>query len=314
MFEPENLANASPATVSRAGIIYVSDSELGWQPVVASWLQVCAREGRGMNIAVELELRIVHEWSCWDEPLNPRPPSPRLTSCPLQSRPEREAAALRPCFDKYVGPLLDFVRLELRPVMHNEQVCQVQTLLTLLTGVLKPLAGGSGGGGGSGGATLAPDHYERLFLYCATWSLGGLLDARERPRFDAHLRSLTDQAPDKVGGGWGTDGVQGIGGGGGRMGCRASVPTGLLLALRVLATQRVPCPPVPCTHYQHPQPWCSWSVPGAGGRHLLRVPGGRAERAVAALAGAHPSLGVPRRRGAPPLCAAGHPHAGQRAV
>ena len=39
MFEPENLANASPATVSRAGIIYVSDSELGWQPVVASWLQ-----------------------------------------------------------------------------------------------------------------------------------------------------------------------------------------------------------------------------------------------------------------------------------
>eukprot|EP00899_Mesostigma_viride_P009796 jgi/Mesvir1/18818/Mv04309-RA.2 len=38
MFEPENLANASPATVSRAGIIYVSESELGWQPVVDSWL------------------------------------------------------------------------------------------------------------------------------------------------------------------------------------------------------------------------------------------------------------------------------------
>ena len=39
-FEPENLNNASPATVSRAGIIYVSDTELGWQPVVSSWLQV----------------------------------------------------------------------------------------------------------------------------------------------------------------------------------------------------------------------------------------------------------------------------------
>jgi hypothetical protein len=38
-FEPENLNNASPATVSRAGIIYVSESELGWQPIVASWLQ-----------------------------------------------------------------------------------------------------------------------------------------------------------------------------------------------------------------------------------------------------------------------------------
>ncbi len=39
-FEPENLNNASPATVSRAGIIYVSASELGWQPIVSTWLQV----------------------------------------------------------------------------------------------------------------------------------------------------------------------------------------------------------------------------------------------------------------------------------
>jgi dynein heavy chain len=39
MFEAENLNNASPATVSRAGIIYVSSSELGWTPIVASWLQ-----------------------------------------------------------------------------------------------------------------------------------------------------------------------------------------------------------------------------------------------------------------------------------
>lgn len=39
IFEVEDLRNASPATVSRAGIIYVSDSDLDWQPVMESRLK-----------------------------------------------------------------------------------------------------------------------------------------------------------------------------------------------------------------------------------------------------------------------------------
>jgi len=40
MFEVEDLRNASPATVSRAGIIFVSDSDLDWEPVLQSWLKL----------------------------------------------------------------------------------------------------------------------------------------------------------------------------------------------------------------------------------------------------------------------------------
>lgn len=39
MFEVETLVNASPATVSRAGIIYVSDTDLDWAPVLESWVR-----------------------------------------------------------------------------------------------------------------------------------------------------------------------------------------------------------------------------------------------------------------------------------
>jgi dynein heavy chain, axonemal len=39
MFEVENLNNASPATVSRAGIVYVSATDLDWWPPALSWVR-----------------------------------------------------------------------------------------------------------------------------------------------------------------------------------------------------------------------------------------------------------------------------------
>ena len=83
----------------------------------------------------------------------------------------------------------------MKPVMHNEAVCQVSTLLTLLEGCLLKAASAAAD------PTVAPSalHMECLFLYCSAWSLGGLLHEKDRPAFDAELRAMAAAAmPPKV--------------------------------------------------------------------------------------------------------------------
>lgn len=63
LFEVQDLAVASPATVSRCGMVYVPLEELGWRPFVQTWLDTAMEE-------VAADAR-AHLWELFDTLVQP---------------------------------------------------------------------------------------------------------------------------------------------------------------------------------------------------------------------------------------------------
>ena len=61
IFECNDLSQASPATVSRCGMIYLEPSSLGWRPVLQSWINTLPEMLRGDN---EKVITGLFEWVC----------------------------------------------------------------------------------------------------------------------------------------------------------------------------------------------------------------------------------------------------------
>jgi dynein heavy chain, axonemal len=99
VFEPENLSNASPATVSRMGIIYVSGSVLGWQPLVPSWIFTRTHEKVGR---------------------------------------EKEASLLKELIAKYIEDMLECVTKKCKAVMYSTDGIYVYTCFKILEELLMP--------------------------------------------------------------------------------------------------------------------------------------------------------------------------------
>lgn len=52
LFEISNLRTATPATVSRAGILYINPQDLGWNPFVTSWIETRKMPAEKSNLVI----------------------------------------------------------------------------------------------------------------------------------------------------------------------------------------------------------------------------------------------------------------------
>ncbi|XP_063306953.1 dynein axonemal heavy chain 11 [Pelobates fuscus] len=64
VFEIHHLKTATPATVSRAGILYVNPQDLGWNPYVASWIETRVNQTEKANLTILFDKYVP---SCLDQ-------------------------------------------------------------------------------------------------------------------------------------------------------------------------------------------------------------------------------------------------------
>ena len=149
MFEVETLVNASPATVSRAGIIYVSDTDLDWSPVLEAWVR------KRSNVDHQAFLRsMIDKWVGVSNPSDP-------------------------------GPCFDFLQRNTSEVMKEGRVGRISSFTQLFQGLTE----------GPDCAFIGSNNnkaLERMFVYCLCWSVGALLEAEDRMKFDTWLRKRDD--------------------------------------------------------------------------------------------------------------------------
>lgn len=165
-FEIENLVNASPATVSRAGIVYISDVILGWIPVLESRLRATVT-GEGQIIPMDLR-----------KVCNPLL-AEKLINIFLPKQGEKESQCL-------TNQIADFYSKECNIIMRTSNAHLVINAFHLAVAM----------GDEIGENNPVSDQLAlRIYWFCMWWSFGGMLESKDRTKFDNFVRSKFSQLP-----------------------------------------------------------------------------------------------------------------------
>ena len=162
LFEVEDLSVASPATVSRAGMVYFDVNDLGWRPAVTSWIEHVSSEYGNLANTQWPSARLKDELTNLCEKWVARCLTERKKRCKELVPTSEINCAMSMCrFFEAFGTKL---------------------LTTTLTGDLKT-------------PEKQSELLEKIFVFCLVWSLGVTVVEESRPVFDQIVREIDNVFP-----------------------------------------------------------------------------------------------------------------------
>ncbi|XP_067685210.1 dynein axonemal heavy chain 3-like [Haliotis asinina] len=177
IFEPQDLEQASPATVSRCGMIYMDPLQLSWEPLIKSWMRKSLPE----NLTPEQRetIKMLFEWIL--------PPSLNFVTKYCRHILPCHAMHLTSSMLKLYSCLMDDVRRlgqededeeSYIPEEGEEEEEEEEPVATSLTD-----------------QKIIEERTNMIisyFFFSIVWSIGATLDANSRLKFDEFFRSLCE--------------------------------------------------------------------------------------------------------------------------
>eukprot|EP00767_Chilomastix_cuspidata_P003879 gnl/Chilomastix_cuspidata/4008.p1 GENE.gnl/Chilomastix_cuspidata/4008~~gnl/Chilomastix_cuspidata/4008.p1 ORF type:complete len:4809 (-),score=800.22 gnl/Chilomastix_cuspidata/4008:14-12793(-) len=157
LFEAEDLTQASPATVSRCGMIYVDISDLGWEPLIQTWMD--------------------------------SKKDPRLDE---EAFPNQIAALLEEYVQRILKKALEFRQRKCTELVPSTDIASVQMFMSLFDALA---TSDNCVNDHPENADMLPRIVEMYFLFTVIWSVGGSLDDQSRKKFDYFVREIDGQFP-----------------------------------------------------------------------------------------------------------------------
>ncbi|XP_064624417.1 dynein axonemal heavy chain 3-like [Lineus longissimus] len=150
IFEPADLEQASPATVSRCGMIYLEPHQLGWRPFKESYVQ----NKLPKNLDSE-QLQLVND-----------------------------------LYDWLIDPMLDFIRHDCKMIVNTSGIHLVHMMQRLYSCLLDEIENTGKEGHEVLSNQQITLWLQGLFLFSIVWSLGAVLIGDSRKKFDHHFRYI----------------------------------------------------------------------------------------------------------------------------